>query len=202
MDPYFLEDAKRGGYISELIRRQLALEKIVREILARSSGGGGTGLTTSLDTTNFNAILSAADANVQLAMDTLDNHDHQVASAWSPTISGVTVGNGTTVANYVKRGSIYFFWFSFTLGNTSAVTGDVSFTLPATPAYTIIGVGQLTDTGTAAYMAWLGSSGGSLYVRVVSPSGSYLTLSTLLAAAVPFVWTTGDVIIANGFFKV
>ena len=37
--------------------------------------GGGTGATTTLDTANFNGILSGADTDAQLALDTLDDSD-------------------------------------------------------------------------------------------------------------------------------
>lgn len=54
-------------------------------------------------------------------------------TTWSPTYTGITVGNGTVVARYGTSGKFTYFEFSFILGSTSSLVGPTKFTLPTTP---------------------------------------------------------------------
>lgn len=56
-----------------LYRVSQTLVTLTKVTAASSSTGGGTALTTTVNTANFNNNLSAADTDVQKALDTLDN---------------------------------------------------------------------------------------------------------------------------------
>jgi hypothetical protein len=52
-------------------------------------------------------------------------------TAWTPTITGFTVGNGTVAGRYLKSGRNLDLELFITFGSTSAVTGSLSMSLPA-----------------------------------------------------------------------
>lgn len=119
---------------------------------------------------------------------------------WSPTASGHTVGNGTVTARFSRTGKWIDFMYSFTLGSTSSISGDFSITLPVTPSPDFTAFADLSDTGTAGYVAFAvgANSTGQLYIRAVNVAGTYPTNSTTFSATVPFTWTTSDAVRAGG----
>lgn len=129
--------------------------------------------------------------------------------SWSPTLGGVTEGNGTKSAKYIQIGKTVFWKLSFIFGSTSDVTSDVTMTLPVTSVAVaatgenLIGMGQLHD-----------ASGGPLkaacQVRHASTTtaglkswradGTFLTEAAVNATN-PFDWTNGDAINIQGFYE-
>jgi hypothetical protein len=77
------------------------------------------------------------------------------AGAWTsftPSWSGLTVGNGTVSAAYSKFNKILFVTVFFDFGSTSSVTGVLQMTLPAsltqdTASQTVIGPATTEKTG-------------------------------------------------------
>lgn len=117
---------------------------------------------------------------------------------WSPTSGGYSVGNGTQVARFFRTGKIIDFWYSFTLGSTSTITGDFNLTLPVTPSPDFQALADITDAGTAGYVAFGITGTGILYIRAVNVTGTYPTNSTTFSSTVPFTWTTNDNVRAGG----
>lgn len=145
------------------------------------------------------AILTASQLNTYLP------------TAWttwsSPTVSGLTKGNGTETAAYLDRGVEVLCYYKFVLGSTSAVTGDLGITTPTsmiTEGVFASGGSYFIDTGTASYQCHVLSVGtGGVQLRPVLVSGTYATVSTATSATIPFTWTTSDAIIAMfGYRKV
>lgn len=93
-----MEDAKRLGYVSEIIRKIERAEADIRELkaLVGLSGGGITGLDVSLDTTNFNRHLDATDTDAQKGFDTIDDHLHTAADVAPSHGNGATILAGAT----------------------------------------------------------------------------------------------------------
>jgi hypothetical protein len=82
-------------------------------------------MATQLGDFTVGQILTAADLN-----------DIAVWTDYTPAFaSGVTVGNGTWVAAYAIVNEILFWQGTFTLGSTSAITGAVTITLPASKTF-------------------------------------------------------------------
>lgn len=76
-------------------------------------------------------------------------------TTYSPTLTNLTIGNGTQVAKYIQMGKMVTVIFSFTLGSTSSVGTSPTITLPVTASAGAVGnaVGLMTfgDTGVAGY---------------------------------------------------
>lgn len=141
--------------------------------------------------------------------DTIDRYD---GSGWAtfagsgtytPTLTGITVGNGTSSSRWSRVGSIVSVQGSFTFGSTSAVTGTVSVSLPVTAAAfygtaaTNYDVGNSTflDVGAQLYYGRVSAQASTtafyLYRQVVS--GSAIVFGAL-SATLPHTWSTGDII--------
>ena len=180
-----------------------------------------TGLKYVADTTNY-AIAAKGDLLVGTAADTLQalsvgtNGYTLVADSgettglkwaapstptwttYTPTLTGYTVGNGTSTWRYATSGKITFVYGTIKLGSTSSITGSFSFTLPNTISqiatiYTQIGYAELEDAGTTNYfgVCTYYSVDGKVYVYVGKADGTYLT-QALVSSTVPFTWTTND----------
>src|SRR5690348_3788850 len=95
-------------------------------------------------------------------------HFNELEGAWqtpsTPTLGGVTVGNGTVDASYHVMGNVTLVRVVFTLGGTSAITGPISFTLDTPATGTATGSAVYTQTGTKRWS-------GTVYI-----SGSTATL--------------------------
>lgn len=117
-------------------------------------------------------------------------------AAFSPSLSNVTVGNGTLVGRYTQFGKTVLVSVTFTYGSTSSVSPGVALTLPVTarstsslisceillrdisPAMSYVGAGRLTSTS-------------ALGVNSVVVSGSNVVQAST-TSTVPFTWATGD----------
>lgn len=117
-------------------------------------------------------------------------------STWSPTLTNLTLGNGSVTARYRQLGKTLDYRFKFVLGSTSAVGTDPTFTLPAAPhgSYAfladVLGRGALYDNGTAVRDAVVRFVSGStlLILQITAATGSYASVT----ATSPWTWTTGD----------
>jgi hypothetical protein len=121
-------------------------------------------------------------------------------SAWSPTWTNVTVGDGTVVARYFKLGRMVWFELHFTLGSTSAVSGLASVDLPVDAAGVAafnVGHGEVIDASGFQYGA---------YTRLTAVDRMAIfvdngTSAVQLAPLVPFTWTQTDGISLIGFYE-
>lgn len=122
---------------------------------------------------------------------------------WTPTLTNLTLGNGSVDAKFIKLGRTVFYRFLFTLGTTSSVGTNPQFTLPVAPvaAWTVpfgIGSALLRDNGTAEYLGTVEVVSGST-VRPVSLGAS--SIVTTITATVPMTWATTDNIWAYGTYE-
>jgi len=128
---------------------------------------------------------------------------------WTPAWTNFTVGNGVlNYANFQQIGKTTYFKLKFTLGTTSAVTGLITFSAPATLGAdytttndTIDGTVSLVDTGTNAFygsMTWASSTTIAIYSQNAA-STSLLRAAT--SSTVPHTWTSTDVIMVSGSFE-
>lgn len=126
------------------------------------------------------------------------------ADAWTtftPTLGGITIGNGTLTARYIQIGKTVFFNIRFLLGSTSAITGGISFTLPVTSNLNSTGYsGYFQDSGTALYATLSYAIGSTLYMSAVLTNGTYGS-QTITSNTVPFTWTTNDEIFVSGTYE-
>lgn len=124
-------------------------------------------------------------------------------TAYSPTLGGFTLGNGTITGSYTQIGKWVWFEATFTFGSTSAAASAVpTCTLPVTASSSTVNNAlvraQFTDAGTAAYLAagrLLTTTTCAAYI--IGSSGVMSTPST----TTPHTWTTNDVVYWAGVYQ-
>ena len=125
-------------------------------------------------------------------------------TSWTPTWNNLTVGNGTTIAEYQRIGNLVFCYIQFTLGSTSAVTGDVYFSLPVgttkRPYFT--GNAYYVDTGTTQFGGCTELFGANGYFRLSGTGGTYINPTVSLNTTVPHVWANTDIMQAYFYYEV
>src|SRR5690606_27088648 len=100
---------------------------------------------------------------------------------WNPTISGLTVGNGSLFAGYERHGRWIEGEVAFSSGSSSAATTTLGIPLPVTPRETtihgVLGIGntRLTAEGFA-------NNGWPVVVRHAGGTAVVLNLSDASAA--------------------
>jgi hypothetical protein len=128
-------------------------------------------------------------------------------TSWTPTFTNLTVGNGTlNAAEYQRIGNLVFCYIQFTMGSTSAVTGDVHFTLPigASKRGYQTGNAYYLDSGVQVLGGSIELVGGSSngYFRATNSAGTWIAPSYTFTATQPFAWTTNDVMQAYFYYEV
>jgi hypothetical protein len=148
------------------------------------------------------AVLEASfwNSNVRDNLNTLS-----VWQSWTPTITNATIGNGTVDASYIQAGKTVLFSFCFTLGSTSAISGDFKFSLPVAQKQ----LGQMMAFYCTLYDSGIQTLPGSgfipttdnssVIIRALNASGTYLTTSPL-TASVPFTWSQNDIVTCSGVY--
>jgi hypothetical protein len=175
--------------------------------------------TFSNDAARTAAITSPVEGQMTYLLD-VDRYDSWSGSAWvsalpmgawtafTPTWTSVTVGNGIyNKSHYYLSGKTATVAIDFELGSTSAVTGNITLTLPTELSRSSVfntGLTQLTlvDASVSTYLGigtvrsvnardWLIRGASGTPVAFVSTS-----------ATSPFTWTTGDRIVFGATFEV
>lgn len=166
----------------------------------------------NLDASNLsNSSISTAklqDASVTNAK--LATTSGEIGGAWTtytPTFTNLTVGNGTLTASYKQIGKLVYVRLSLLFGSTSAVSGDVEFTLPATAAtYTSglvpVGNAELFDASFPRIFQGYTSimSTTKAHIRAYAADQTFL-YHFPLASNAPMVWTTSDGIGTQFFYE-
>lgn len=131
-------------------------------------------------------------------------------STWSPTWTNLTVGNGTTAFGYIQTGKTVHFRIKLVFGSTSAISGNVEFTLPvssnaayqgAESAY--VGHVKILDAGTAGYVGTVALSNGSATkatILVLNAAATYLQ-TTALSSTIPMTWGLSDELHITGSYE-
>ena len=122
--------------------------------------------------------------------------------AYTPTTTNLTLGNGTLTGWYKRSDGFCDFGLNFALGSTSAVGAGPTFTLPvAASAVNFVVVSDVTffHSGLAKGVGVYNS--GSPTIITPAYISSLTATATLLGAAAPFAWVTGDAISITGRFR-
>lgn len=123
-------------------------------------------------------------------------------TAWSPTFTGITAGNGTVSARYRVDGRTLHWHYQLVLGSTSAVGTNPKLSTPS--GWEVYNTVQTYALGKAfAY----DSSAGAFFEGGCYGFGDVLTTriifgSTTVDAATPFTWAAGDRLVASGTCEV
>lgn len=123
-------------------------------------------------------------------------------ASWTPTLTNMTLGNGAVLADYAQVGQTVHWFFQFTLGSTSAITGEPAFSPPVTISTAIpslmMGMVFLSDANGADWGGPVQRSGTTLRMRYWDAGSNVAAIS----ATLPFTWASTDVLTATGFYKV
>lgn len=118
---------------------------------------------------------------------------------YTPTWTGLTIGNATQSFAYNQIGKTVIVRFSVVFGSTTSVSGATSFTLPVTAnaGYTLIhhvGVVRFQDASSTDSTGVVGLISTTNAQLIAINSGSTYLGEVDLSSTVPFTWTTSDAI--------
>ena len=123
-------------------------------------------------------------------------------TSYTPTLTNLTLGNGSVTARYRQIGKIVDVFFLFTLGSTSAVGNGPQFSLPITGVNdSIIYNAYFQDAGTNTFLGNLHLQTTTATVFCANVAGTYPSYAGV-SATVPFTWTTNDFIKALFSYEV
>ena len=136
------------------------------------------------------------------------DHETRIANGeaawttWTPSLTGITTGNGTVTAKYLQIGKMVQFRFKFLLGSTSAISASPIITLPVTQATGshLTAPVIFEDTGSAINLGVSQILSNNIYLYAVNSSTTYAQFA-FVSATVPFTWATNDSIIVNGTYE-
>lgn len=124
---------------------------------------------------------------------TIKSSSSQTAwTAYTPTWTNLTVGNGTQDHSYYQDGPTVHVRGSIEFGSTTSISGTVTLALPVTPKSStwFIGIVRGQDAS-ASFARFVGSAetNTAIWGSQMAPHFDGLTQ---MAASVPFGWTTSD----------
>jgi hypothetical protein len=120
--------------------------------------------------------------------------------AYTPTLGGITIGNGTVAAYYTRVNKIVYGSVYITLGSTSAITTTVTFSLPVTAAANsaglLMGNGYYFDNSTSeTYLGVSFRSNTTTCTPFVSAAAGAYLVRSVINATVPVVYGTNDLLV-------
>lgn len=129
-------------------------------------------------------------------------------TAWSPTFTGITAGNGTVSARYRIDGRTLYWHYQIVLGSTSAVGTNPKLSTPS--GWKVYNAGNTVQTYALGKAFAYDSSAGTFLEGGCYGSDStddVLTTriifgSTTVNAAAPFTWASGDILVVSGTCEV
>jgi hypothetical protein len=115
-------------------------------------------------------------------------------TAYTPTFTNFTLGNGTAVGRYMQIGKTVFVEIKVTLGSTSSMGSDPYVFLPVNcnMVYGMQGSAVIQDYGTIEYVCGAANPyADSLRLFLVGAGGTYANYGIVNATS-PMTWTTND----------
>lgn len=172
-----------------------------------AAGGSGQVATLSVDPNNVNAgsfLRTLIDNTERMRLDengliTGSGTSLGAWTAYTPTLTNITLGDGTLEGYYCQIGKIVHYRIQFTLGSTSSVSNLAAIGFPVTPKNTSnypYGSVHLTDVSLSLHYdaTHIVLSGGRIVMSGIGSSG-------YVGAADPFTWDTGDYIFISGTYE-
>jgi hypothetical protein len=170
----------------------------------------GTDLLTSpdhaLQHSDINDAVEALEAKVAIGNTVLG-----VYTAYTPALTGLTLGNGTLTTAYARVNNFVHYFGKVVFGTTSSITGAVSIALPINldadmTATTRAVFGPVTLRDVSAGVTYFGMGGVStgsattVIIEAINASGTYATSSSL-SSTVPMTWANTDILFWNFYYK-
>ncbi len=153
------------------------------------------------------ALIEMGANNDHGALSGLTDDDHSAYPAygewadWSPTLTNITIGNGTQFARYTQIGKTVHVWFHLTFGSSTSMDGSPSISLPVTAntSYpsTVHPLGSciLHEGGSTRKIgAVIMDDGNSQFDLFAQNANSTYAALSGITFSVPFTWGTNDVV--------
>jgi hypothetical protein len=160
--------------------------------------------------TTTNARLGVGTNNALLTADSGQATGLKYAGLWTtftPTISGVTLGNGSKSGSYCQIADTVFFRVIMVLGSTTSITAEVDLTLPTTASgYSTLDFmnvsNQVYDASASAFYASTANIavGNTVRVGTLNTSATYGSFSQI-GNGVPISFASGDSISWQGSYR-
>lgn len=131
-------------------------------------------------------------------------------STWVPTWVNLTPGNAVTNYRYIQMGKTVFFQLVLTFGNTTAITGAPTISLPTTPSSnyianspngSYIGEACYLNASTAVYNGRCRLVTSTTIQLETFTTSSTNVVQSDVSASVPFSFTNGSRIFIYGFYE-
>lgn len=137
----------------------------------------------------------------ETTQDALNTRAPATSTTYTPTLSGITLGNGTVSARSTKVGAIIIDSIIITFGSTTTITGNVSIGNMPTGmfigTYAPCGNVSFHDAGVAINFGVATEvSATQISINAIGTGGAYASW-VQLSANVPQTWSTGDQIIVK-----
>jgi hypothetical protein len=121
----------------------------------------------------------------------------EATASYTPTSSGITVGNGSLTGTFTRVNKLVYGAVKFALGSTSAITTTVTFSLPVTAstnsAGLLIGIGYYFDNSASeTYLGTSFRSNTTTLTPFVAFAGNPYLVRSIVNATVPVVFGAGD----------
>jgi hypothetical protein len=127
-------------------------------------------------------------------------------TAYTPSLTGVTIGNGTVGGYYRLVGKTLTLRVYLTFGSTTAFTGSVSVGLPASLALAAGGGEQAVVarlfSGGSAFTGFANGAPSASTLQVEGPSSTTAATFQTIDATHPKTWVTADNFVVQGTLEV
>lgn len=125
------------------------------------------------------------------------------SSAFTPTLTNGSVGNGTLVGRYIQLGKLVYFHINLTFGTTTAISGVFSLSFPVAATANGGGtlrvvMGEAFDNSATQYWDVRGRlTNGTTFSLWTGDAASSAQLTT----GSPFTWATSDELHVTGVYE-
>jgi hypothetical protein len=124
-------------------------------------------------------------------------------TSYTPTITNISLGNGTLSTSYAQIGKFVHYVGSVTFGSTTSITTNPQTTLPVNSSMTFtnnMGVGMCNDSNTNFYPINIFSIS-TTTAQFVCQDVSTFVRTNFIGTGQPFFWATGDFLTWNIYYR-
>lgn len=122
-------------------------------------------------------------------------------TTYAVTTGNLTLGNGSVVGKYIKRGKTVDFKIRFSMGSTSSMGTGPTFSLPFANADNVFCVNaKILDAGSSWMMCFADPYSQTVAIWALRTDQTYINYVSI-TSTVPITWTTNDEIYIQGRYE-